>query len=286
MHGHITYEELLEITSWGIFSMNMKGIQVTDKRLKPCLPKKIKNALHEGIYTGSPGKDIYLMLPYLSSERMQEVAFLLSKNFPKVPPSNHVNVAACVRFIYGQFEKQGILRSKKDFERMKKEKLNWDLPRKFLKFLYKELENSNNFYGLNILYEMEAHRLGDEAVLYKSKEKLKEMEKTYDKAIESAYKCKSYKHMFSLYYWAGRYFAEFGESKKTIKYYKMAILKSCKYYHKYYPVGDSYYCKRLLNSLSYIKKNDTKNWDSFHKKYKNKIKSDKLKRVFEKIRKK
>ena len=139
---------------------------------------------------------------------------------------------------------------------MKKENINWDMPRKFLKFLYKELEEDNNFYGLDMLCEMEGHRLGDEAVLYKDKDKLKEMQKTYNKAIGFARKCKSYKHMFSVYYWAGRYFAKFGETKKAIKHYKMSIFNACKYYHKYFPVGESYYSKRLLQSLFYIKKND------------------------------
>ena len=60
------------------------------------------------------------------NEQIEEVVGLVEEKFPKVAPGNHVNLGACIRFIYGQFEKQGILRSEKDFERMKKEKLDCD----------------------------------------------------------------------------------------------------------------------------------------------------------------
>ena len=153
MRSHISYKDLIEIVSWGIFSMDMVGgVQVkdVDGKLGRCRSKNIKNAMHLGVYIGSPGKDIYMMLPYLSEEQMEEVATILNKKFPKKIPRNYGNVAACIRFIYGQFEKQGILRSKKDFKRMKEEKPNWELPRKFLKMLYSRLEENNNYYGCSM----------------------------------------------------------------------------------------------------------------------------------------
>ena len=61
------------------------------------------------------------MLPYLNDSQMKKIVDVIVGKFPHVPPGNHVNVGAFIRFIYGQFEKQGILRSDKDFERMKKE---------------------------------------------------------------------------------------------------------------------------------------------------------------------
>ena len=275
MHkSNINYNQLLEIISWGIFSMRMKGNSVFDIRLKKI--QKINGADYGGIYVGSPGRDIYHMLPYLDNEQMEKVAGLLCEKFPTIPPHSYANVAACIRFIYGQFEKQGILRSEKDFKRMKKGELEWSLSRKFLKFLENEFEKINNYYGMSMLYEMEGHRLGDEAVINKDIKKLEEMEKKYNKCVEYANKCKSYKHMFSIYYWAGEYFNKFGKTNKAIEYYKLSIINASKYYCKYFPNGEKYYSERFLNSLKYIKVNDKKNWFYFKKKYnsiKNKFKN-------------
>jgi len=277
MFSHITYEQLLKLTSYGVFAMGFKGTSIQDKRLEEC--KKIDGAMHRGIYTGSPGKDIYLMLPFLTDEQMEEIIKEILNNFPNIPPGNHVNVAACIRFIYGQFEKQGILRSKKDFERMKKEKLDWELPRKFLKLLYKEFENNNNFYGLSMLCEMEGHRLGDEAVIYKDKNKLKEMEETYNKSVAFAYKCKSYKHLFTPYYWSGSYFAKLGETKKAIKYYKLTFEQA----EKYCPDSRDGYIYKLAICAKYIRDKDGKRWNSFCKTYKKNSKNKCVKKLFEKL---
>ena len=84
-----------------------------------------------------------------------------------------------IRCIYGQFEKQGTLKSQKEFKKMEKKKPDWTLPRKFIRLLYKEFEKIENYYGLSVLCEMEGHRLGDEALICRSKNKLKKMEKTY-----------------------------------------------------------------------------------------------------------
>ena len=264
---HISYSELLEVVSWGIFSMDMKGVQVSDSRLKGYKLKAIDNAMYKGIYVGSPGKDIYLMLPFLDKEQMKEVAIKLSQHFPKFNYGKNANIAACVRFIYGQFEKQGVLKSNEDFKRMKKEKPDWSLPRKFFKLLYKELEKNDNFYGLTMLCEMEGHRLGDEAVINKDKKKIKEMENSYSRCIKYAYKCKSYKHMFSVYYWMGEYFKEIDDTDKAVKYFKLSIVNANKYYRKYFTQGDQYYSKRLLKSFKYIKINNREDWSKFKEKY-------------------
>ena len=263
---HITYEQLLEIISWNIFSMKMKRNSVRDDRLNNI--KKIEGADYGGIYVGSPGRDIYHMLPYLSNDQMKEVADKVSEKFPKIPPKTYVNVAAFIRFLYGQFEKQGALRSKKDFERMKKEKLEWSLSRVFLRLLIEKLKKHNNYYGLCMLSEMEAHRLGDEAVINKNGNKLKEMEKMYLKTIKYADKCNSYKHMFSMYYWASKYFAKFGDVQKSVVYAKLSIKNASKYYRKYFPTGERYYSERLKNSFLYIEKNDKDDRINFKNKYK------------------
>ncbi len=283
---HITYDELLEIVSWGIFAMNMRGTSVCDNRIEEYKSKNIKNAMYKGIYTGSPARDIYYMLPYLSEEQMREVAISVTEKFPIAPPiRNHVNISAFVRFIYGQFDKQGILRSEKDFERMKKEKLDWSLSRRFLKILYKELENKKNNYGLMMLCEMEAHRLGDEAVINGDKKKLKEMENSYHKSLKLAYKCKSHKHLFSIYYYMWRYFFKFKDIKNALKYSKLTIVNASQYYHKYYPNGDDYWAIRLKNTFKHIKTEvNEKNWKKFKKQYGLSVKMYKTKKKYRKAK--
>ncbi len=275
MSSHITYNQLLEIISWGLLSKEVKGIQLRGIKIK----KKIEGAVYGGVYIGSPGKDIYLMLKYLSKEQMEEVVYKLYEQFPFVPPGNHVNVAACIRFIYGQFDKNGILRSNKDFERMKKEKLNWELPRKFLGLLYKKFEKNNNYYGLSMLCEMEGHRLGDEAILNKNKEKLKEMEEIYKESVLFAYKCKSYKQMFTPYYWAAMYFIKFGNINNAIKYSELTITQA----EKYCPDSRGSYIDKIVRCLKCIKGGNRKEWKKFYKGYKKKIKNRCVKTAFKRI---
>jgi len=260
---HITYEQLLTVVSWGIFSMDMKGSSVYGKKLKKI--KKIDNAMYGGIYTGSPGRDIYFMLPYLSDQQMEEVSKKLSDKFLKNPPKGYANTAACIRFLYGQFEKQGILRSEEDFKRMKKEKSDWSFSRKFIKMLEKYLRVDNNYFGLSMIYEMEGHRLGDEAIIYRDKNKLERMEEIYNKCVLFADKCNGYKHMFSIYYWAAEYFDKFGNIFKSLEYSKRSIKNANKYYYKYFPKGEIYYSERLRQRIKYIRDNDTKqNWEHFY----------------------
>jgi len=234
----------------------MKESSVYSKKLKKI--KKIDNAMYGGIYTGSPGRDIYFMLPYLNAQQMEEVAEKLSDKFLKNPPKGYANTAACIRFLYGQFEKQGVLRSEEDFKRMKREKQDWSFSRKFIKLLEKDLKKNNNYFGLSMIYEMEGHRLGDEAIIYKDRNKLEEMENIYNKCVSCAKKCKGYKHMFSIYYWASEYFHKFGDINKSLEYSKLSIINADKYYHKYFPRGEIYYKERLKQKMKHIRDNNTK----------------------------
>jgi hypothetical protein len=277
--SHITYNELLEVVSWGLFSLKIKGTSIHDDRLVKYTKKTVNNAIYGGIYIGSPGRDIYYMLPYLSKKQIEEVVCMVEKTFPRDPPSNHVNVGMFVRFVYGQFEKQGILRSEKDFERMKREELEWSSSRSFLKLLYDKLEENNNFYGMSILCEMEAHRLGDEAVLNKDVEKLDKMEEYYNKSVKLAHKCKSHKQMFTPYYWCYEYFRKYKEKKKALSYAYLTIENAS----KYCPDARPGYITKLYSCLKYIKKKDKEHWSKFYTKYsKNKKKC--IKNTFKRIK--
>ena len=181
--------------------------------------------------------------------------------------------------IYGQFDKNGILRSEKDFERMKIGKIDWELPRKFLKLLYKEFEKNNNYYGLSMLCEMEGHRLGDEAVLNKDEGKLKEMEKIYKKSVLFAYECNSYKQMFTPYYWASMYFVKFGDVDNAVKYSKLTVKQA----EKYCPDSRGSYIEKIERCLQNIKKGNKKEWKKFYEKYKKRIKNKCVKKAFKRI---
>jgi len=245
---------------------------------------KIEGAKHRGVYVGSPGKDVFFMLPYLSNKQKKEVAVKLAELLPQKAPSNNVNISTCIRFIYGQFEKQGVLRSEKDYKKMKKEKPNWDLPRQFIGLLHEELEVKKKYYGLTILSEIDAHRWGDEAVLDKDLAKLMIMEEGYCNTVKYAHKCKSYKHMFSPYFWAAKYFIKFGEHEKAIKYCKLTIENANKYCDKYVAVGDKYYVSRFGLCFKYIKDAGVLRWKKFEGEYKSNIKSKTVKMAYKKIR--
>jgi len=276
MLAHIEYSKLLTIVSWGVFNRTVRGTGCYTDDLKP-----IKNAIHGGLYIGSPGKDIFLMLPYLSDEQMKEVAVKLREVFPNTPPLNHVNIAACIRFIYGQFERNGCLRSNEDCSLMKEKTPNWFLPRKFLKLLFVELKDCDNYYGLCILCEMEGHRIGDEAIICDRQCLLEKMEKTYLESVKYAFKCNSYKQMWTPYFWSARYFAKARKKRKAIEYCKLTIKNGDKYCSDSRPS----YVSKFLFCLEYLKNNDTKNWNSFYGKYKKSIRHKNLKKAINIIKK-
>ena len=270
---------MLEVVSWGLFSLKIKGTSICDDRLAEYKKKAISNAAHEGIYVGSPGRDIYYMLPYLNDDQIIEIINIIVDKFPKIPPGNHVNVGMFVRFIYGQFEKQGILRSEKDFKRMKNEELDWDKSRKFLKILWGEFEYRENFYGLSILSEMDAHRVGDEAVINKDLEALDQMEQLYNMSVKYAHKCNSYKQMFTPYYWCYEYFRKYKDKKKALSYAYLTIESA----DKYCPDARPGYIAKLSSCLKYIKKRDKDNWQNFSDKYR-KSKNKCVRNTFKKMK--
>lgn len=277
MKSHITYEKLLELISLGIIRKTMIKNHIDNcDGLYP-----IKGAIYDGLYLGSPGEDIFLMLSFLDDKKMKEVAICFVKEFPTTLPLNHVNVAACIRCIYGQTDKQGVLTSEKSFEEMKEDKPDWNLSRKFLKIVYDLFKKNKNIYGLMILDEIEGHRLGDEALMYNNKDKLNKMEQSYLNCIKLAYECNSYKQMFSPYFWASNYFIKYGDKKKAIDYCKLAIKNANEYCDKYIK-KDKKWPERFLSCLEYLKNNfSLGEWTEFYKKYKKDLKSETLKISFE-----
>lgn len=239
-----------------------------------------KNAYNGGVYLGAPGKDLYWFLLDADDNDMELFAQELCKQFPRKPPGNHVAYAACIRYIYGQFEKQGTLRSDSDFKRMKKEGIDWEKPRIFIDKMFRIFKENNHYYGLTILCEMEAHRLGDEAILNNDGSKLDEMESMYCNSWNNAKKCKSYKHLFSPYYWSARYFAKYGDKKRALKYSILTLRNA----EKYCPGSKKSYVDKVLFCVKYIKKNDKENWEKIYNKYKKSARNKCVIKTFSKIK--
>ena len=260
--------------------MKIKGTSICDERLPMYKKKAIKSAIYEGLYIGSPGRDIYFMLPYLSEEQIEEVVDMVQEKFLKEPPGNHVNVGMFFRQVYGQFEKQGVLRSDSDLKRMRGEKLDWKLSKKFMALLCDKFKDSNNFYGLSVLYEMEAHRMGDKAILKNDIDMLNKMEKSYLMAVEYAGRCNSYKQLFTPYYWCFEYFKKYKSKKKALKYARLTIKNA----DKYCPDARPGYISKLLNCIKYIKKHDKDGWKNFCGRYKN-SKNKCVKKTFKEYKK-
>lgn len=218
-----------------------------------------------GSYLGAPGKDIFFALPNMTDAEKSIVAKKLASLYPKKPPSNHVKWAACIRYVYGCFEKQGCQRSGADKKRMEKENTDWSIPMKFMEEVAAEFKTSKNKYGLIIHYEMLAHRIGDRSVIEKDESKLPEMMKCYEKSQTMALRNKCWKHTFTPYYWAAGYLKLMNKKDDAVICYKKAL----KFMNKYCPDARPGYREKAKASLKYIKKHSSKSdWNSFYKWYK------------------
>lgn len=251
--SNLSYEQLIECIS--------RGVIHKPPNKKP--PKNIKpypGAYKDGWYQGAPGKDIYFSLYEFSDDQIDGIVKATSLLFPKEAPSDHVGYAACIRYIYGQFEKQGILRSINDHRRMKEElkhgKIDWSKPRQFISDLQKEFMNQKNYYGMAITCEMEGHRLGDEAVVLKDKSKLNEMENMYLKSVKYAKRCKSYKQLFTPYYWSTMYFVKFKNKSKAHDY----AISTIDMADEYCPDSRGSYKQKIIDCLDVVEKFG--NWKS------------------------
>lgn len=230
---------------------------------------KFKFAFRGGEYIGAPGKEIFFSLKNININQMKIVAAQLSQFFPKhKTPTNHVKWAACLRYIYGCFEKQGCLRSKEDQDRMTKEQPDWDLPEQFIDILKDIFEKDKNYYGLTILHEIRAHRLGDRCLIFNKLELLNEMIKEYTLSTNFASKINCVKHLFANWYWAGSYYAKCGQINKAIEFHKKNIEAMC----KYCPDSREGYQTKAADSLKFLKNNlDHSDWIVWFKNSKSSI---------------
>ncbi len=259
-----------------------KLIELCSKKILSKVPKVsglVKGAFNGGDYLGRPGKDIYFALPNLTDGQMDRLADVLSDRYPFVAPNNHVGYAGCIRYIYGQFEKQGILRSDEDFERMRRDGVEWSLPRKFMLILKNKFEEKKNYYGLCLYYEMEAHRLGDEALLRLNNDELLNMEVCYEKSNKYAEKCNSLKQKFTPQYWACMYFAKIRDHNRGLKYAKETL----KQMEKFCPSAKQGYLVKAIDIAKYLKKSHSAEWNNIRSMYVKTAKNDCIRKMLKKV---
>jgi len=266
MEYNLSFEDLMELCS---------------KKILAKVPKvsgSMKGAFNGGDYLGRPGKDIYFALHRLDEEQFDRVVEQLSLRYPQDPPNNHVGYAGCIRYIYGQFEKQGILRSEDDLQRMREEDIDWDLPRKFMHALRDKFLEQKNYYGLCLYYEMEAHRLGDESFINEDKDKREDMEWNYLQSVKYAYKCGSLKQMFTPQFWCFKYYARLGDHKRALEY----VLKTLEQMEKHCPSSKQGYLVKAMDCAKYMKKNHPKRWKEILLHYRQTGKNDCIRKMVKK----
>jgi hypothetical protein len=268
--SNITFDQLLQLCS---------------KKIMAKVPKKrgpMKEAFYGGDYLGTPGKDIYFFLPKLTSEQFDILIDKHSDQYPYEPPNNHVGYAACIRYIYGQFEKQGTLRSEEDKKRMLREEVDWGLSRKFMCALKDKFEKKNNHYGLCIYYEMEAHRVADEVTLCASdKEERKQyMYHLYMQSYQHAKKCNSIKQLFTPFYWAAMYYADFGDHMDALS----SSLAALDQMEEHCPSPKQGYLVKAVDLAKYLKKKHPDMWKRQYKDFKKNAKNPCIIKMLEKVK--
>ena len=216
-------------------------------------PTEYKGAFRDANYLGNPGKDLFFWIETVPpAEQIDKIAQVLADKFPRTPPHNPIQYGACVRYIYGMFEKQGVLRSKADKKRMIKEQQSWDSSEPFITSLYNCLEYIKSYFGLALLCEQIAHRLGDKSIMKNDLAFLVPMEQYYEKAYKYALKCMSKKHLMTTYHWASMYFIEAKQTDKAITYCRKAVKAA----NAYCPDARQSLRDKIVDNIKYLKSND------------------------------
>lgn len=243
-----------------------------------------------GNYLGAPGREIFFCLPELDEHQWDELAEKHAKQWPTPKegqpyktPGNHVGFAACIRYIYGQFEKQGIMRSKEDKKRMQRDGVDWTLPQKFIDTLREKFVANGCDYGMCITYEMEAHRIGDSAILAgRGVERAKLLDKmawTYIQSVKHAEKCNSYKQYFTPHYWAAKYFMEADDERA-----KDYSVKAIKRAEDFCPDARGSYVSKLVDCAQYLKSKHPGAWRKLRARMQPTAKNRVTKKMFSKVK--
>lgn len=210
----------------------------------------------QGIYLGSPGKEIYEILPFLTPGQIEILAERVCSVFTRKKrlPKDHIKWGNFIRYIYGCFGKDGFIRSEEIYKKSLDSSINWKISMDFMNIVAAKFEQSNEKYGLMLHNEMLAHRYGDHALQTKNPEDIAKMETCYLTARSIAKDIGSSKHMFSPPYWAARYFYLLGDYEKSKTYY----VKALRSMGRYCDSDREGYIYKAQVSLTHLKKMMTK----------------------------
>ncbi len=229
-----------------LYSMNQDDlVQLIKKgiRQKGETIPSFQHAFRGGNYLGCPGKDIYFAI--LNGFDIDVLSIHLSEIFPVVPPTDHVAVAACLRYIYGCFDKQGSLLSEKHEDIVFEN--DWKISMPFIRNLEKCFDKCDNNYGLLLSHEMMGHRYGDDAVVHEDKSAIDEMLNCYISSQSLAKSSGSLKHMFTPFYWAAMYLDKLDDDLA-----KTYFLKTLKEMESHCPDSREGYKSKAMHSAKYI----------------------------------
>jgi len=215
-----------------------KGIRQKNESILP-----MRFAFRGGNYLGCPGKDIYFSI--MNGTDVTVLSKSLSQVFPTNPPVDHVAIAACLRYIYGCFDKHGSLLSKKHEQIVSNN--DWKLSLPFILALENCFKNNGNDYGLLISYEMKGHRYGDDFVVHNDIYAIDKMLECYHASQSLAKSVGSLKHTFTPFYWAACYLERY-DVEKAKEYH----WKNLQMMEKYCPDTREGYKSKASHSWKYI----------------------------------
>ena len=202
-------------------------------------------------------------MTYITEEQEDNLIEVFADIFPSSPPTNHENLSACLRYIYGCFDKQGCLLSKKHQKVIAR--LDWEKQDKFIDKLEKAFEARDNPFGLLVLYEMKAHRTGDKAIVSGDFSLMGDMVKYYELSVsylgEIRGRFKNYSYRHTPYHWCACYLERCNKNKAVLYH-----MKGLRMLEKYCADGRKGYREKVAHSVLYIKKNSKpRKWRALRK---------------------
>lgn len=257
---HMSFDELTQLIQLGIQPDNKCN-------------SRIESAFRKGAYLGCPGKDIHFaLMMYMSTEQEDALAELLSVVITHKPTSSSEHLLACFRYIYGCFDKQGVLLSKHNKKIISQ--FDWDRYKRFVNKLQNNLEAIDNVYGLMLLHEMQGHRTGDEMVVNNNADMMSKVICHYEKSMSYlpivTNRFSYYVYHQTPYYWCARYL-EYANKQKAVEYY----VKNIRTLESHSNDKRKSIRDKVQHSLYYIQKYSNKHdWEMFKRevlKYKKNI---------------
>lgn len=232
--------------------------------------ESIPEAIHDGIYMGCPGKEIFHGLGFLSEEEINILVQKVCEKFPFIPPGRSVHLSVFLRYIYGCFDKQGILYNNDQKQEIIAASRDWSKSHNFAEKMCEQFDKLGNSYGHMMTLEMMAHRIGDAVEITGDQSLIDKMVKIYEKAGQMAVKIGDNKNTFSSYYWCFKYLVHFKQPKDRCIRYAVMFFDNVEQFCKSSTVKG-----KLASSLNLIRSILTKReWKRFIKRfvfYKNKV---------------